>query len=403
MLQILSQPAITIAVLCSSAFALRADVLELTHGGRVAGEILNRDRAQDEPFVIRTQFGLITVSHEDVARVRVPSEEQKKYKQRIDGMPATADGNWEMAEWCRQNGLSAERELHLREVIRLDSEHAAARKALGYVFRDGEWATRNDIMQQRGFIRHRGRWRLPQEIALDEARDEHDAAVRKWRTQIKRWRSWIGKRREEDAIAGLRSISDPLATLAIAEFLPRESNPRVQRLYIEALGKLDNAAAANALVEFALRTDNDETRLLCFDQLRSSARSELAVKQLVVALESNQIVILRRAAVGLAHLEDPAAVRPLIDALVTTHKVQVSADTRGRLAPSFGSGPGGSTGGLSLGGGPRIEKRQVKNWPVLEALIALTDDVNYEFKQARWRQWYSEKNVPADVNLRRDG
>lgn len=403
MLRTLLNPAIPIAVVCGSALALHADVLELTHGGRVAGEIVNRDRAEDEPLVIRTQYGLITVSHEDVARVHVPSAGQKKYKQLVDEMPATADGNWQMAEWCRQNGLAEEREHHLREVIRLDPEHAAARQALGFVLRDGEWSTRNDIMQQRGFIRHRGRWRLPQEIALDEARDEQEATVRQWRTQIKRWRSWIGRRREEEAVAGLRSISDPLATAAIAELLPRESNPQVQRLYIEALGKLDTAAAANALVEFALRADDDETRLKCFGQLRSSGHSKLVVGHLVTALESNQIVILRRAAVGLAHLEDPAAIRPLIDALVTTHKVKVSPDTGGRLAPSFGSGPGGSAGGLSVGGRPRVEKRQVKNRPVLEALLALTDGVNYEFDQARWRQWYSQKHLPADINLRRDG
>ena len=194
------RPAITFVLLWCSAF-VHADVLELSHGGRVEGEIVNLDRAEDEPYVIRTQFGLITVSHDDVARVRVPSEEQKKYNFWLDKMPATADGNWKMAEWCQQNGLSDERELHLREVIRLDPEHGDARQALGYVRRDGEWVTRNDIMQQRGFIRHRGRWRLPQEIELDEAREKQDASVREWRTKIKRWRNWIGRRREEEAVA----------------------------------------------------------------------------------------------------------------------------------------------------------------------------------------------------------
>ena len=396
------RPAITFVLLWCSAF-VHADVLELSHGGRVEGEIVNLDRAEDEPYVIRTQFGLITVSHDDVARVRVPSEEQKKYNFWLDKMPATADGNWKMAEWCQQNGLSDERELHLREVIRLDPEHGDARQALGYVRRDGEWATRNDIMQQRGFIRHRGRWRLPQEIELDEAREKQDASVREWRTKIKRWRNWIGRRREEEAVAELRSISDPLATSVIAGLLPRESDPRVQRLYIEALGKLGNATAANALVEFALRTDDDETRLFCFDQIQSSGQSELAVAQLVAVLESNQITILRRAAVGLAHLEDPTAIQPLIDVLVTHHKVQVSPNNSGRLAPTFGSGPDGGAGGISVGGSPRIENRRVKNRSVLEALLALTDDVNFEFDQARWRQWYAKKNVPAGFNLRRDG
>jgi hypothetical protein len=56
-----------------------------------------------------------------------------------------------------------------------------------------------------------------------------------------------------------------------------------------------------------------------------------------------------------------------------------------------------------VGGGPRIANRQVKNRSVLEALLALTDNVNFEFDQTKWRRWYAEKDVPADVNLRRDG
>ncbi len=382
---------------------LHADELELSHGGRVTGEILNPERTEDEPIVVRSEFGLIAVAPSDVAHVRVSSEEQKKYQEIVKKMPATAEGNWKMAEWCRENGLLAERELHLQQVIRLEPEHAAAREALGYSLRDGEWATRDDVMEQRGFIRHRGRWRLPQEIALDEADDEQDGKVREWRTQIKRWRTWIGKRREDEALAGLRALNDPLATDAIAELLPRESNPAIQRLYIEALGRIDTAAAANVLVKFALEIDDDEMRLLCLDQLRSSAHRALAVGHFVAALESSQVAIIRRAAVGLARLEDPAAIEPLIDALVTTHKVQVTPNTSGRLAPSFGSGPRGSGGGLSVGGRPRIENRQVKNRPVLEALLALTDNVNFEFDQIKWRRWYAEKNVPADVNLRRDG
>ena len=379
-----------------------ADRLELVGGGHLSGELVNRNRSEDEPYIVRTEYGQISVNGDDIARVRVPRDEQKQYERILQKLPQTVNGHWRMAEWCKQQNLRAERRHHLQQVIQLDPDHEGARRALDYVRRDGEWVTRREVMHRRGYLRYKGQWRLPQDIAILEDRDRRETAERNYRNQIRKWRSWIGKRREPEAIAGLHQLDDPLAVPAITEQLKREKNDRVIRLYVAALGRIASPTATRAVVDLTLKTDDDELRLLCLEQIKTPDQVALASSSLVAALGHKQNNIVHRAAIGLSRLEDTSVVRPLIDALVTTHKVKIGQGRAGSIQPIFSSGPSGSSGGLAMGGAPKIKLVEVKNRPVLEALLALTDDVNFEFDQARWLDWLETKDAPPNINLRRD-
>ena len=65
----------------------------------------------------------------------------EQYKARRDRAPVKADDQWKLALWCEQNGLEAEAKAHLTIVTRLDPNHAAARKRLGYKKQGGRWVT----------------------------------------------------------------------------------------------------------------------------------------------------------------------------------------------------------------------------------------------------------------------
>ena len=52
-----------------------------------------------------------------------------------------------LAEWARGAGLDEQAEHELRAVLRLDADHAGARRALGYVRHDGTWVTREQRMR----------------------------------------------------------------------------------------------------------------------------------------------------------------------------------------------------------------------------------------------------------------
>lgn len=389
-------------IVAITAAVAHADRLELVHGGQVAGEVINKDREDGTPYIMRTEFGRVLVASDDVTRVRVQRDEQKAYERFLMRMPATADGNWRMAKWCKTQNLVNERRHHLRETIRLDSDHAAARKALNYVLRDGKWETRHEIMEQRGFVRHKGQWRLPQDIAIEDQQVKQRDAEREYRNQLKDWNSWIGKKRENEAYAKLDEIVDPTAVPALVERIHhKRTSHEFLVACVDALGRIASPAATRAIVDVALQTPDEELRLHCLDKIQTADQVELAASILVFALDSKDNKMIHSAAKGLSHIGAEKSVRNLIDALVTKHKLTIGAGQEGRINPTFSRGPSGSSNGISMGGKPRIKIVELENRPVLEALLALTN-VNFEFDQTQWRQWYENRNLPERINLRRD-
>src|SRR5690606_30513229 len=96
---------------------------------------------------------------------------------------------------------------------------------------------------------------------------------------------------------------------------------------------------------------------------------------------------------ALGKIGDPAAISPMIDALVTSHKYLIQPEGPGggnTFNPTFSSGPGGlSGGGLSMGGnGPKLIQKDERNGAVLQALIKLSGKQNFEYDEAAWRAWF---------------
>jgi len=103
-------------------------------------------------------------------------------------------------------------------------------------------------------------------------------------------------------------------------------------------------------------------------------------------------------------MKDPTSILPLIGALVTVHKYQVTqGGGPGSISPTFGMGPGGGAGpsGLSIGGRPKIIQRDIPNRAVLDTLVSLTGR-NYQYDEAAWKEWYASQTRVEHVNLRRD-
>ena len=112
---------------------------------------------------------------DQVERAARTSNAASQYQRHLRGLVDTVAGHWELAEWCRKQTLYAQRELHLRRILELETNHAGARRGLGYSQLRGEWVTREEILDRRGYRRFDGRWMLPQEAALIRADREADA------------------------------------------------------------------------------------------------------------------------------------------------------------------------------------------------------------------------------------
>ncbi len=383
---------------------LRADVFVLSSGGRIEGELLNPEQAPREIYVVQTPAGgQVTLDKTQVEQVVVKSPAELAYEQWLLKMPNTADGHWKMSEWCRTNGLTAQRDFHLEAAIVRDPNHADARRALGYGNLDGRWVKADDYRISQGEVRYQGAWRLRQEVALEQMQRDAELAQKEWRSKLKMWRSWIGKKRSEEAIANIKAIRDPMAAMALGEMLEDEQLRQMKLLYIEVLGKLPHSAGGAALIKRALDDDDEAVRDACLDQLVECAPVH-AVKAFVSVLEQatkatdpKSNVTINRAGVGLARMNDRSAVRPLIEALSTKHKIVLSSSGGMGIGAAFSNaGPGG----LSMGGKPQVVERDIPNQGVLEALRVLTGE-DFRYDKDAWKNWYAESHTPPNVNLRR--
>ncbi len=396
--------ALVVATLIASvpSQSARGDRLLLRNGGTVEGTLLREPDAQgNKDYIVRTDEGiLVKLSRSAVRKVEQPDAAQREYQQRLQTLPDTADGHWQMAQWCQDHQLQSARTLHLQQVLRHDPDHEQARRALGYNKIDGRWVMADQWMRQQGYQRYRGAWRTAQQIAIMERQREWELGEKQWRRQLKTWRSWLGGRRHAEALERLRTVDDPQAVTGLAELLQDEPDERLREMYVDVLARIGGGQATGALAAAALDDPDLEVRLRAIDHLKKIG-SDRVLPIFVAALAGNDNRRINRAAVALGRLEDPDAILPLIGALVTRHESIVQPPSS--IRPSFGSSSDGSSGigGLNVGGGPKKVVRHLQNKSVLDALVRLTGK-NFRFSEQDWRAWYARQQTPPSINLRRD-
>ena len=371
----------------------------LIGGGRVEGTLLNADESPRTEYVVElVGGGVITLAADQVEQVLAKSVAELNYEKWLPKMPPTAEGNWLMAEHCAKLGLPEHREFHLNRVIELDPEHEEARRALGYSKVDGVWVIREDEMAARGYVLHKGRWRLPQDIAMEEAQQKRQDEEVEWGKKVRRWHGWLDGQRAAEGAAQLRALKEPAAAPTLVTLLEKAKDPAIKLVLIRTLGQLDHPAATAALIERALEDDDEPVRDAAVDQLMGRENKSV-VRRFIAALKSKDNVQVNRAAIALGRLGDPEAVRPLIGALVTKHRFLVQGGSgSGQIGAGFGNvGPGG----LSVGGKPKLIEKELRNGGVLAALSTLTP-VNFGYSEDDWNAWYTAENTPKVVTLRRD-
>lgn len=379
-----------------------ADLYELKDGGQIVGETVERPEA--EGYVVRTPAGAeVTITRDQVRRIVPQDDVHAEYERRSRTAPDTADAHRELAAWCREQKLIEESDHHLERVVDLDPTDEAARTSLGYLRVGGRWLTREEIMTARGLKLYEGKFRTPQDIAIRQRDERADDAEVDWFSKIRTWRGWLAKARPgqfEEAQAQIAAIADPQAAPALARLLDGEEDEQIFDLLLAALGRLDHPAAVQTLVAYSLDSNVAEVRLQCLDYLVRSARP-VSILPYVKALKSKDNLIVNRAGEALGKIGDPAAVSPLIDALVTRHKYIVQGNQPGAINAGFN--PNGGGGGLQMGGnGPKVVQRDRENLKVQRALVKLAGAQDLGFDEKAWRAWYVDRQMRERINSRRD-
>ncbi|HEV3137008.1 MAG TPA: hypothetical protein VGZ26_03875 [Pirellulales bacterium] len=380
----------------------RGEVFLLENDGQIRGELLNRDESPRKTYVIKTATGgQVTLDAAQVKKVVRQSPADAKYDQIRNDYPDTVEGQWKLAEWCRENRLNRQRAVHLERVLELDPNHAGARHALGYSQINGRWLTQEQKMTENGYVKHNGSWVLPQEIEILEQQRKEKLAQLEWSAKLKRWNGWLNTNKADQAQANIQAIDDPFAARPLAKYLDQETRRDVRMMYVAALGRLNAPAAMDALVHASQFDGDEEVRMACLDQVVSH-KYKPAVAAYISSLKNKDNRVVNRAAYCLGQMKDPSAVGPLIKALVTVHSFQVQQGQPGNMGGTFGRGPNSGLGSFSFGGGGVQTVRQTfDNREVLQALVDLTG-VSYNFDVGAWKYWYAAQKKPTSLDARRD-
>jgi hypothetical protein len=388
-------------VLSLGAAQVSADLVVLDNGGSLRGEI-KKDSAEGGSFTIDTPAGAkVTLSRFDVKRVDPTNEAEAAYRELARQSPDTLEAHWKLVEWCRENRLTDQYKKHLARIVELDPDNEEARLRLGYQLVNGQWMTRDAIMAQRGMVYHQGQFRTRQHIEILERTKENKKAEAQWSEQIRRWRRWLDERdtdRGKGAYQAILAIRDPDAAKPLADLLDRETNYDARLLLIETLAQIESQTALDVIIQLALNDPDDEIRHRCLEHLIQSKRPGITTP-FVRALRSRDLEKVNRAATALELIGDSSAIGPLIDALVTTHKMVVGGSDPNQQAYTFTP----ESGGFSFGGAPPKEIKRVNQNPaVRSALVRLSGGIDFAYDQSQWRKWLATQKQQKNVDLRRD-
>lgn len=374
--------------------------VQLRGGGRLSGKVSRVDSGKAPYAVIEVDPGIkVAIPENQLASLTEP-EALAEYRRRAAETPQEAEAQYELAAWCQRSSLRAQARHHLQRVIRIDPSHQRARDALGYVSYDGKWVREADLQKARGLVRINGKYRMPAEYLLTEAKESGEKRSKVWVRDIDRLKKQVarGGDRAAEAQAELAAIDDPLAAMAIGkELVEGVGQSRDLRLFwIDKLAQLNSPAGLGPLLRVGLMEADPVVReksLQTLNQLAPQAAKVFYVSR----LSDNDNAVVRRAAEALSFFPDPELMLPLINALVTTHTKVIPADQS--TSVGFNSAGGG---GLTTGGQAQKLVTRIENPPVLEALQQLEPGANYGFDQRLWRMHLASKLSGYRGDMRRD-
>jgi hypothetical protein len=168
----------------------------------------------------------------------------EQYRYFRSQQPDTVAGHLAIAQWCAKRGLEEQEQAHLTRVLLLDTEHAEARRALGFVRLGGEWVLESDL------------------AVLAEKSEAEQAALNKWRPVALEIRDGLRNRsqaRREAAREKALAIDDPLAIGAFEQVLSTEQESEAA-LVVEVFTGMPQTEATMAIARQAVFSPFEEVR-----------------------------------------------------------------------------------------------------------------------------------------------
>ena len=394
----------SILILASSSAI--ADVIHLKSGGRIEGTITQQD---SDSLTVRTLVGTVTVPRDTVERIEEKPSVLDEYVRRKEKAPDTPEAQVALAEWCEEHEITSAWRVHMKRAIELDTNCAAARKALGYVRVGGLW------VEARAGDNQAADAEAEAEAAEKQPDAEQLAAAiqTQWMIQLRAIRNNKLNAASADTVREgrrkIEQIQDPLAILPLVRVLSAGSVAAREAL-VSALSRFPQDEATMNLAVLALVDPAPKIRHSALVELQRRNDPRVVV-QFCQALRSDNDGLVRRAAVALGTLKVESTVPDLIRSLKVQRRkrVEVMAAQYFQYYPNAFDRPTVfySHGSTLLSHRPAIgidparavvlvdSEYAVRNVTVLrsevrEALRNITGK-DFGFEEEAWRRWYEEQ------------
>jgi hypothetical protein len=378
---------------------LSADVFLLKDGGKIEGELLNPGEVPRKTYQIKTNSGaVIAIEPKYIERKRKDEKEVLvEYKSFAPFLENTLENHLKTAEWCRTNQLRDYSDIHLKQVLELDPNHAEARRLLGYrKLDDGTWMTETETRNRKGYVLHKGSWRTQQQIDVETKFEEAKKISLQWEERVKKIVKFLPA--DQQARSTLLAINDSAATAALYKALSAEKNPDVQILLIQTLGNIGTFSPLQCVANWAMRPqENSEVRRTCYEVLKKHPEARQALVNFFTGFLTPQFddVQIRLAAQAIGELGGKSAVPQLIDMLSIIRKRQ-------RTIQGSGVPVGAANGGMGMASGTKTitYNDESNNREVLNALVRLTG-TNFQYDETSWKNWLIQSRQSSSFNARR--
>ena len=169
-------------VLCAAVVLLAilrpaaGEVFLLRSGGRIEGDLVNADEEPRTSYVIALpNGGQVTLDAAVVDKVQPVRPELAEYEKVRRQYPDTVQGQLQLADWCREHKLTAQRKTHLERVLATRSRpgRRPPRPGIPQGQRPVDDARRRDGRQRlRQAIVHGNDWMSRAEAELQDSRDQ---------------------------------------------------------------------------------------------------------------------------------------------------------------------------------------------------------------------------------------
>ena len=410
--------ALTLHMLTDSAVAQgtnaprQDDILELRSGGELEVHLIDQTQTENRKFVVfKTESGsIVKLDQKYVGSVLPADEDQKRYIKLRDKLPATAEANWEIIDWCKSQSRGRSKfkdqiQYHLENIIALEPNDRKARQFLGYEDFNGKWSLKELRYRKYGYVRDKSNWVPKLAQRVEKNVDQKNAHSGTLKEKYSKWTRELSRSRL--SMAELERMLFDLVTPESASFVfeegakKKDQPPALRRLYVEAFGETPSLASAGALVYFGVTDVDGEIRERAMTLLlQPEFNQDFAMRRTIAEfLNSKNFTYSQRAAILIRNLSqvpgaNPRAVLvPLIDSLVSVREVPIPGATEsGRMNTSF-SNNGGI--GFTAGGGPQTMKKEVRNGHSLDALKQITGE-DFGYNETLWSNFFVD-NYTVDV------